>query len=116
MKMEDLEAIIESTQKASDTVKAKLEELEKIHNEIEERKKRWALFDNLSGQKSKLIGELTQLLAECDEEYKKNVIGCEVFNSSNTGLGQVNGEMKGHHDYEIKQTSIIQHIEKYNKL
>jgi ribosomal 30S subunit maturation factor RimM len=54
-----------------------------------------------------LIGELTQLLAECDEEYKKNVIGCEVFNSSNTGLGQVNGEMKGHHDYEIKQTSII---------
>lgn len=116
MKMSDLDDIIKGTKEADKFVKAKLDEVEKVHHDIEERKRRWNKFENESEERDRLIGDFKGLLAECEDEYKRFVAGCGEFDNMNNGFLSVNSEMKDHPDYNLKQQNVGENLEKYNKL
>jgi hypothetical protein len=103
MSMADLEKISKDSDNASKVIGEKLGELDGIHNDIEERKKKWGEFDNMSGKKDGLINDFLGLLGSCDDEYKRFVAQLGEFSEMNSGFTVVNTEMKDHPEYELKQ-------------
>jgi glutaredoxin 2 len=55
LKMTELENLIKQADGALTTVQTKLKELDNIHEDIEERKRRWGEFEDSDSEKNKLI-------------------------------------------------------------
>lgn len=55
-------------------------------------------------------------MTNCDEEYQKFVAQSDEFGSFNNGFLEVNGEMKNHVDYDLKQGLVDHNLQKQNGL
>ncbi len=116
VKLDEINEILKDTATTMEVVEKKLKELDDIHEDIEERKKRWIDFDVESSKRADMIDDFMKLLAANEEAYKKMCEGTQNFYDWNRGFTNINSGMKDHTDYELKQGVVKQNEEKQAKL
>ena len=112
----ELETLSKDTTEAIEILTKKLAELDEIDEQIEERKKRWIVFDAESGQRYDMISELGGLMDANGELYSLYCIAVDKSGALKLGLSDVNEAQHEHVDYELKQGLIEKALGKLREI
>ena len=84
--IKDMDDIMVDLDQCQDLIKAKMQELDQIDNDVEERKKRWRDFLANTEAKDKLIRELISLIPLLGDKYERMVKNYNFSNNSIDGF------------------------------